>query len=247
MKLDAGRVWTDAMNLLAGQREILLTITAFFIMLPSLLLNTLRPFIATGSRDTLLRELMNWTEANFMWIVLAAMLAALGRLAILILLLGPGRPTVGEALSAGGRLLILFVFMDVLIGFIWLGGFLLFVIPGLYLVGRTFLAEPAFVAGQMRNPMAAIAHGFEMSRGNGWRLVVMIAVIYLAGTILTAAVGSVAGVIGALVGAAGLDRFLNAGVEALFGAAMSLILALVGVAAWRQLSQDRNLRSNVAG
>lgn len=246
MKLDAGRAWSDAMSLLSGQREILLTITGFFILLPSLLLNTLRPFVASGSRDALVQELMRWTETNFLWIIVAAVLAALGRLAILILLLSPERPTVGEALSVGGRLLILFVAMDILIGVMWLGGLLLFVIPWLYLVGRTFLAEAAFVAERVHNPVAAITAGFDASRGNGWRFFAMVAIIYVAGTILTAAVRSVVGVIGALAGGTGLDRFLGAFVEAGFGAGLSLILVLVSAASWRQLAENRHVRSSVS-
>lgn len=246
MKLDAGRAWSDAMSLLKGQREILLTIAGFFLMLPSLLLNTLRPFVASGTSESLIQEMMRWTEANFLWIILAAVLAALGRLAILILLLSPERPTVGEAVAVGGRLLILFVAMDILIGLMWLGGLLLFVFPWLYLVGRTFLAEAAFVAERVHNPVAAITAGFEVSRGNGWRIFAMVAIIYVAGTILTAAVGSVVGVLGALAGGTGLDRFLGALVEAGFGAGMSLILLLVSVASWRQLSENRDLRGRTA-
>ena len=113
---DAGRAWTDAMALLNGQREILLTLTGFFIMLPALLLNALRPFVPSGKSETWVAEIAAWTEANFVWIILVAVLAALGRLAMLILLLGPERPTVGEALVAGAKLLLMFVLMDILIG-----------------------------------------------------------------------------------------------------------------------------------
>jgi hypothetical protein len=246
LKLDAGRAWTDAVALLKGQREILLAIAGFFILLPSLLLNTLRPFAPSGTGETVIRELMAWTNANFHWIILVAVLGALGRLAILILLLQPGRPTVGEALIAAARLLILFVVMDLLIGFMLLGGLFLFVLPAFYVFGRTFLAETAFVARQARGPTAGIRDGFEASRGNGWRIFGVAAIIYLAGVILTAAIGSVVGVLGALLGGAGLDRFLGGLVDALFGAGVSLIMVLIGVAIWRQLADQRNVRSGVA-
>ena len=108
------------------------------------------------------------------------------------------------------------------------------------------LAEAAFVAERARSPIAAIAAGFEASRGNGWRIFIMVAIIYVAGTILTAAVGSVVGVVGALFGGVGLDRFLGALVEAGFGAAMSLVLLLVSVASWRQLAQNGHVRRSAA-
>lgn len=238
-KLDTGRAWTDAMALLRGQREILLTLTGFFIMLPALLLNAFRPFTPTGSQESWMQEFLAWTSANFHWVVLVAAMAALGRLAILILLLSPGRPTVGEALSAGGRMLILFLVMNLLIGFMLLGGAFLFVLPALYIFGRTFLAEAAFVATRVRNPIAGITSGFEASRGNGWRIVIVAAIIYVAGLILTAAIGSVVGVLGALGGAEGLGRLLVAFVEAACGAGVSLVLVLMSVASWRQLAHGQ--------
>jgi hypothetical protein len=243
---DAGRAWSDAMALLKGQLEILLTITGFFIMLPALLLNALRPFVPSGKSETWMAEVAAWTEANFVWIALVAVLAALGRLAMLILLLGPDRPTVGEALAAGAKLLAMFVIMDVLIGLMLLGGSLFFIVPAIYIFGRTFLAEAGFVARRVHNPVAGLTAGFEASRGNGWRIVLMAAIIYVAGVILTAAIGSIVGVIGALAGGTGLDRFLTAFVDAICGAGVSLVLVLVSVAAWRQLGQQGNLRGGVA-
>ncbi len=242
-KLDAARAWTDAMALLSGQREILLTLAGFFIMLPALLLNALSPFVPSGAQDRWMTELFAWTNANIHWIVVVGALASLGRLAILIVLLAPERPTVGEALAAGGRLLILFLVMDLLIGFMLLGGIVLFVLPALYIFGRTFLAETAFVATRSHGPIAGITAGFEASRGNGWRIAIVAAIIYVAGLILTAAIGSVVGVLGALAGGAGLARFLNAFVVAACGAGVSLILVLMSVAIWRQLAQDRHVRS----
>lgn len=246
-KFDPGRAWSDAMALLKGQSEILLTVAGFFILLPALLLDALRPFEPSRAEGAWMRDMAAWTEANFVWILLVALLAALGRLTILILLMEPGRPTVGQALAAGARLLIPFAVMDLLIGFMLLGGFMLFVLPGFYVFGRTFLAEAAFVARRARGPVAGLAAGIEASRGNGWRLFFIIAVIYAAGTILTAAVGSVAGVIGALAGGASLDRFLSAFIEALGGAGISLLLALVAIAGWRQLAEQRDVWSGAPG
>lgn len=243
--IDAGRAWTEAMALLSGQREILLTVAGFFIMLPALLLNMLRPFSPAGPRENWTQELLAWTNANFTWVVLVAALAGLGRLAILILLFSPGRPTVGEALAAGGRLLILFLVMDLLIGFMLLGGAFLFVLPALYIFGRTFLAEAAFVANRAHGPIAGIVAGFEASRGNGWRIFLVAGIIYVAGLILSAALGSVLGVLGALLGGAALSQFLSAFVEAGCGAGVSLILVLMSVAIWRQSAEKGDVRSGV--
>jgi hypothetical protein len=246
MKLDAGQAWTDAMAMLNGQREILLTVTGCFIMLPALFLNALRPFAPARDRGALFQELMVWMNVNFHWVVLVAVLAALGRLTILILLLQPARPTVGEALAAGARLLLIFVVMDLLIGFMLLGGLFLFVLPACYIFGRTFVAEAGFAAERLRGPVAGVARSLAITKGNGWRIFGVSAVIYVAGVILTAAVGSVVGVLVALFGGSGLDRVLNALVEAGLGAGVSLVMVLVSVAIYRQLADDRDVRGGIA-
>ena len=186
VKLDAARAWSDAMTMLKAAPDVLLTVAGFFIMLPMLLLDMFRPMTLSGARGTALQEMLAWTEANILWIVLAAVIGALGRLAILVMLLEPSRPTAGESLAAAARLLVLFVATDLVIGLLWMGGAMLFVLPWLYLIGRTFLAEATFVAERARSPIAAIAAGFEASRGNGWRIFIMVAIIYVAQTVSVA-------------------------------------------------------------
>jgi hypothetical protein len=201
--IDAGRAWTEAMAMLNGQRDILLTLAGFFIMLPALLLGVLRPFEPSGSSESMVRELLVWTNQNFLWVVLVAAMAALGRLAILILLF--------------------------------------------YIFGRIFLAETAFVAIRARGPLAGISASFEATRGNGWRIFLVSALIYIGGFILTAALGSVLGAVGALLGGTGLARVLGGLVEAACGAGVSLVLVLVSVAFWRQLADQGHVRGGAFG
>jgi hypothetical protein len=247
-KFDGSQVWTEAMELLKGQREIVLTVAGFFMLLPSLCLYALRPFAPKGdTQATLVQEYVAWVAANLPWIALVGLFAALGRLAILILLLGPGRPSVGEALSAAVRLLILFVAMTILIRLMLFAGSLLFIVPALYLYGRTFVAEPAFVSDRARNPVAGIGRSFALTRGNGWRIFFVAFLIYLGGMIFRLAVGSVVGVVGALAGGNGLAVFLNAFVDASVEAGVALILLLMSVAAHRQLAQDGHVRRSALG
>lgn len=247
LKLDAGLAWTDAMNLLKGQRELLLTVGGFFFLLPSLFLYALRPFVPSGAQDTLVQEYVQWGVANVHWIMLTGLFAGLGRIAIMILLLGPGRPSVGECLAAGLRLLILFVAITLLVRLMLMGGALLFILPALYIFGRTFVAEPAFVAERQSNPIAAITRSFEATSGNGWRIFFACLLIYLGVVLLRAAIGFVLGVLGALSGVQGLARFLNAFVDAAADAGLALTLTLMSVAIWRQLADQRDVRGGAFG
>ena len=246
-KIDGGQAWADAMHLLKGQREILLTVTGFFLLLPSLLLYALRPFTPSGEQATLLQQYVQWATVNLHWIMLTGVLAGLGRLAILILLLGPERPSVGEALAAGARLLILFLAMVLLVRLMLFGASLLFVVPALYVFGRVFLAEAAFVAERAHNPAAGIARSFEATRGNGWRIFFVALLVYLGVLILRASVGYVVGVLAALSGLQGLDRFASAFVDATADAGLGLILTLIAVGIWRRLAEQRDVRSGAFG
>jgi hypothetical protein len=246
-KFDGSQAWTHAMALLKGQREVLLTVGGFFLMLPSLFLYALRPFRPSGEQASLVQEYANWATANLHWIALTGVLAALGRLGILILLLGPGRPSVGEALSAAARLLILFVAMTILIRLMLFGGSLLLIVPALYVYGRIFLAEPAFVADRARNPLAGITRSFELTRGNGWRIFFVALIVYVAAMIFRLALGSVVGVLGVLAGGSGLAPAMNALVDASVEAAVTLVLLLMSVAGYRQLADDRDVRRSAFG
>ncbi|HEV2568460.1 MAG TPA: hypothetical protein VGT77_07225 [Sphingomonas sp.] len=235
------------MTLLKGQREILLTVARFFLLLPMLLLYALRPFTPSGAQATLLQEYVQWATVNLHWLMLTGVLAGLGRLAILILLMGPGRPTVGEAIGAAARLLILFLAMVVLMRLMLFGASLLFVVPALYVFGRLFLAEAAFVAERAHNPVAGITRSFEVTRGNGWRIFFVALIIYLGVLILRAAIGFVVGVLAALSGLGGLERFVNAFVDATADAGLGLILTLISVGLWRRRADQGNVRSGAFG
>ena len=240
-RVDGGEAWAAAMAQLRGQPDILLTLAGALMLLPSLLLNTLFPFVPDPEAgwQAQAEAFQGWISDHWFAMLLASLAAALGRLAILILLLGPGRPTVGEALAAGLRLLPVFFLAGLLVNLLTLGGLLLFLLPGLYLIGRTLLTETVLVAERLTNPLAPVRRALAVSRGNGWRIFMVTAIIYVAGWVLSAAINAVLGVILILVGGTGLDVFLPALIGGLFQAGVSLMLLLVSIAFYRQLPDDR--------
>lgn len=242
MKLDTGQAWTEAMAMLKGQREILLTIAGAFFLLPAMLLNALNPFASppdANSIEQLTAAYSVWVSENWPWLLIVALLAVLGRLAILILLLAPERPTVGQALAAGAAMLLVAFILNILIGFLVGAGLLLFIIPGFYLFARSFLAETLLVAERLRSPVRPIARAFEVSKGNGWRIFFLVAIIWLAIQFIAGAVGTVAGIFAALNDGTGLATFFTAFFAGLASAAGSLLFLLLSVAIYRQLSGFR--------
>lgn len=240
MKFDASTAWTDAMAMLRGQREILLTLTGFFILLPLLMVTTLRPFDATAQTfEQIFEQYQAWANDNLVWLLLVLVLAAIGRLTMLILLLAPERPTVAEALRASVTLLPLLLITDFLSFVPFALGMTLFVIPGLYIAGRLLMVEVALVAQRLRNPVAPLAASWRTSRGNGWRIALMLLILFIAAQLLQTAIGLTLGVVLTLIGGQETGNFALLLVSATANAALQLVILLVAVAGWRQLAVSR--------
>jgi hypothetical protein len=240
MKFDASTAWTDAMAMLRGQREILLTLTGFFILLPLLMVTTLRPFDATAQTfEQIFEQYQAWANDNLAWLLLVLVLAAIGRLTMLILLLAPERPTVAEALRASVTLLPLLLITDFLSFVPFALGMTLFVIPGLYIAGRLLMVEVALVAQRLRNPLAPLAASWRTSRGNGWRIALMLLILFIAAQLLQTAIGLTLGVVLTLIGGQETGNFALLLVSATANAALQLVILLVAVAGWRQLAVSR--------
>lgn len=247
-KLDGGQAWSDAMAMLRGRREILLTLTGFFLLLPMLVLLMLRwPNLGAETSAGAMAQWNAWSESNSLWLLLVAMIGSFGRAAMLVLTFDRARPTVGEALGAAARLFLWFYLAGLLASLIQYGGFLLFVLPGLYLLGRLFVVEPVLVAEGVTNPVRAIVRSFEVTRGSGWRIFGVNAIVVLGAFVFLLAVSTVLGVLAAVLQLPGLGLFLSALVCAGVFAGIYLVLMLLSVAAYAQLADDRHVRSGVPG
>lgn len=238
MKLNLGKAWTDAVALFRGQTEILLVLAGVFLLLPALAAGFFMPFERSDSREfvVMLAELRTYFEQYGYWIFLIGLITSFGQVAILKILLDRSRPTVGEALACSIRILPWFYLANIVTSFLVGSGALFFIVPGLYLLGRTVLTAVVIVGEGYRNPVDAIRRSFAVSRGNGWAILFLIAIIFVTGFIVTAALGSVVGVLAALGASPTLALFLTSLIDALSGAALGLVMLMVYVAAYRQLS-----------
>ncbi|WP_414903217.1 hypothetical protein ACMT1E_07725 [Sphingomonas flavalba] len=235
MRLDTGKAWNDAVALGRNHAELLLAIAGMFLLLPALLLELFAPMPAGGA---LAERLTAYMELHGGKLFLAALVTSYGQATIFALLLDANRPTVAEALREGLRRLPWFVVLNLLVGMIWLGGFLLFIIPGLYLVGRLALAQPALVSGRLSDPMEALRRAWRLSDGNGWRILALLALVRVLGTLIVTAAVWTLGAVVLLLAKGPVAAFLLALVDASFGAAVSVVLLLVDAAIFRQLLDD---------
>lgn len=237
MQLSYSRTWDDMTALFRAHAELVLAIAGVFLFLPSLLTQLVIPDPQiTGQGLEALQQYLAHYQANMPMIFLLSIPSALGQAAILALLLDPARPTVGMAIKRALTLLISFIALNMLVNLSIMGGFLIFFLPGLYLIGRTFAASPALVAENTLNPITGFRRGLEVTRGNGWRVFGILLIIFIVGIILSAAITSVLGVAISLLTSAETAIVANAFVSALLDTFVALALVLLAAATYRQLS-----------
>lgn len=233
--LSLSQVWDDAGAALKASAPVLIPVAALFFFLPSLAVAYLMPPPprAPGAELTLAD-----IEAMLMPQALIAPVLWLGQLSIAALLVLPGAVTVREAVRKAMQLFLPMVVMSVVIGFVALGGLLLFILPGIYLVGRLLTATPMLVAAQ-GGAVAALEAGWRQTAGNGLRIALLLVLTYVAALLVVIIVGAIGGTLLLMIGKMlGLDALAVALATALTtamqGGAM-LLMALVQVMLWRQL------------
>ena len=237
MKMSYGRIWDDMVAMFRGHSELLLAVAGVFLFLPSLLSHLLIPEPMISERGVAaLEQFVAHYRANFRTIFLLSLPTALGQAAILALLLDAARPTVAMALRKGLMLLPGFVLLNILVNFTVAFGLLLFILPGLYLIGRTYAAAAALVAENQPNPLRAYGRGIAITRGNGWRVLGMLAIMVVIGIILSAALTSVVGVVFALLASPEASEVATAIAAAATDMLIALALTLFAAALYRALA-----------
>lgn len=235
-KFSYDAVWADLVSMTRTNASLLIALAGVFLLLPSfakLLFAPPPPF----SFDLNAMKAMNeYFRDNVGLLFLLNIPIWLGSAAILALLLDPRKLTVGEALAGSLALLLSVVLLTWITQFAIYGGFLLLVLPGLYLVGRLATAVPALMAERLRNPITALKRSLDLTRGSGWRIAGLVAIVWGVAYILAVAISTVLGIILTLaipaVGQPAALALLGAALEA----GIALLMLLLGAAIYRQLA-----------
>ncbi|RYE01766.1 MAG: hypothetical protein EOP61_10335 [Sphingomonadales bacterium] len=239
MKLSLSGVFADAGAMWRNHRDILSAIAGVFFVVPMLgilFLMAQSGLPADPDPVKLNEAARKFYEDNFLWFLLANLLIDFGTFTIFILFLQPGTRTLGETMALTLRRLLPFVVVDVLASILFGIGFSLFVLPGLFIFGRTWLAAPALAANPDQGILGAFREGWRRSFGFRW--LVLLAAMAL--TILTAAIAILLAsrlLLGLLVMVAGDNQFVEmAGyvLIALFGGIAWVTTVLLRVAAYRR-------------
>jgi hypothetical protein len=167
--------------------------------------------------------------------MLESLMNMLGTLAMLLLVFRAAGTSVGAAIAGAARLLPFYLPASILANLAIGAGVLLFLLPGLYLLGRLAPLAPVVAAEEQRNPIAALKRTFEITRGNGWAIIGLVLLIAVAGSILLFVATSLVGIVFTLLLPESTARLVMRIVSAGAGAALATILILIYAALYRRL------------
>ncbi len=193
MKIETMRVLRDAWALFRRDADLLLRIAGPFLFLPAFALALLVPGppaataeSGAGDAQTLawIQSVSDWAGTYGGWYVAAYLIGYLGTATILALYLETPRPDAGQALRRAARIFPRFALATV-VGSLPAGaGLLLWVLPGLYVLGRLLPVGPILLAEAPIGAWAAIRRSLALTRGSGLALTGLSAFAYLSGWLI---------------------------------------------------------------
>ncbi|MGX7953677.1 glycerophosphoryl diester phosphodiesterase membrane domain-containing protein [Tsuneonella sp. HG249] len=263
MKFDMSAAWSEVTRLLSANRQVLLIVAGVFFFLPSVIYGLVFNSELAGLEAAQAGEpdLEAMTQGfarvfgQYWWILLLTTIVQwFGTLAMLVLLTDRSRPTVGQALGSGLRLLLPYLGAQILMSCVFgillllpfaiaasagtgagvLVGFLALVAL-IYLYTKFLLVAPAVATEGIVNPMVAIGRSWRLTKGNSLRLFLFVFLLAVAFIVVGGVASMIAGLAFALAGSdAALvgDAIISGLVNALFTA----IFVAAVAAAYRQLA-----------
>lgn len=238
VKFDMGAAWDDTLQLLKSHTALVGTIAGVFLFLPALAFAWFGPVPIEPPAGADFDQVMATFRESFRQMmpgqIVVALSTMIGTMAILRLWLSRTGVSVGEALTFGLMLFPTMLATQILAG-IGIGiGFILLIIPGIYLIGRLALVSPAIADRGIYNPLEAIRTSWDLTRNNGWAVFFFLFLVALVVVIAALIIG---GVVALVFGSEpGIGRIMGGLVEAAFGAIGSLVSIAVSAAAYRQLA-----------
>ena len=263
MKFDMSAAWDEVTRLLSANRQVLLIVAGVFFFLPQVIFslvfaNQIAALEASQSANpdpSAIGEAMMGFYGEIWWmILLIALVQGVGMLGLLVLLSDRSRPTVGEALKAGLKLLLPYIGAQILLSCLF-GLLLLFpfavgasagigagILVGVvafvalvYLFTKFLLVSPVIAIERVTNPLAALGRSWRLTKGNSLRLFLFVFLLILALVVVGSVVSMVLGLIFALMGAE--VALVGQGiVSGLVNAAFYVVFLAALAAAHRQLA-----------
>jgi hypothetical protein len=179
-KLDLSACWNDVMHLFRANRELLLSVAGVFILLPSLAFALFVPQPVTpegGDLNAMFQTMQGFYSDNVLWIVLVGIANGFATVAMLVLMLDRGQPSVGEALRRALGVLLPYYAMGILSSIAVFAGSLGFVLPGVYIFIKLLVAGPVMIGERQHNITAALRRSWALTKGNSGRILLFVFIV----------------------------------------------------------------------
>lgn len=235
MKFSYSAVWADAMELLRTHGSLIATIAGVFVFLPALLIAYLLPEPQPKDVARIWSEMAAYFRFNFHWFLLQSLVGMIGSISILLMIFRRDI-SVGGAIAAAVALLPFYFLASLAGGLIVTIGFILLVVPGLYLAGRLAPLGAVVVAENRRNPIEVVSRTFALTKAKGWAIIGFLIVVLIAVVIVFGVLGMLLGLLFLAVAGQDLGALLTLIVGAALDAAMVVLFVLLNAAIYRQLA-----------
>ena len=224
-------LWRDTFAAARSGMPLYLPVAAAFVLLPGVAIDLFGPPLPKTPADLT-------PHLVFIALVIPSLIGIIAQATIVRLAIDRARGidrSVGEALLLALRLWPMLV-VATLLAVVPIGaGMLLFIVPGLYMAGRLALAMPLVMDGTAA-PLAAVRRSWELTDGNGWRIIAFLILWtawFLALSAIAAAIGGGVAILlkglGAATTGAVIASVIGGVVGALFTVFNSVGVALVYV------------------
>lgn len=239
--LSFSAIWDDTVRMLRANAGLLTAIAGVFLFLPAVLVTRYLPPPEATSPDAAqyIQLMSGYFSSAWPGLLLANLLNMLGVIAIYLMLLAEPRLTVGAAMARALPILPFYYLMTLALNFSVAAGFLLLIVPGIYLLGRLVLASPAMVIEAPRSPFKAFERSWALSKGRGWSIALMVVLVYLTALLISFAVTAAIGAIILIaLGGEGIGGLIVAILEAAVGATVAVVATVLIAAIYRTLAQS---------
>jgi hypothetical protein len=240
-KFTQNETWADTVRLTRAHWPALIAIAGAFVILPTLLVNHFFPLgdpPVTADVQVYFQFMLDYYRANALALVLQSFVVMTGSAAMLRLVFARGG-TVGGALLYAIALLPVYSILIVLVNLAVGAGFLLLIVPGLYLWGRLLPASAAMVAEDRRNPVDALRRGWALSEGHGWLVVSLYLLVAIPAGILMLAISLVTGIVFKAAAGQQLGALLEMIVLCAMQAVAATLLTMLTAAIYRALAPKK--------
>jgi membrane-anchored glycerophosphoryl diester phosphodiesterase (GDPDase) len=236
-KIDLNRVWDDARAIGAANKDLLGAIAGMFVLLPSVVGGLLVKDPAPAPKDLpaqqVYKQFLDLYADNWPVFLGLGIVVSFGLLTMLVLLLRPERLTVGESLKGALILLPGYIVANLAQGFAFGIGFMLFILPGFYVLARLSLIAPVAAAEQCANPIEQLQRSWTLTRGNGWRIFLMLAILYGTVQLVSLVATTLMGLVGELLLPKDIAALCVSIVSGLVAAGFTAFIALLSAAIYR--------------